>query len=88
MYPNIACSALGVSNQQDLTNDSECDPFLNTALQRFTCDLYFFFGALLAPISVGKITGKHYTKNYSSKLNGRSNNGNCESAETEEPSMS
>ena len=42
--------------------------FFNTALQRFTCDLCF--GAFLAPISVGIITGKHYTKNYGPKLNG------------------
>ena len=40
LYSNIACGALGVGNQQDLNNDLKCDPFLNTALQRFTCDLY------------------------------------------------
>ena len=28
LYSNIACSALGVCNQQDLSNDLECDPFL------------------------------------------------------------
>ena len=39
LYSNVACSVLGVSNQQDLSNDLECDPFLNTAMQRFTCDL-------------------------------------------------
>ena len=39
LYSNIACSVLGVGNQQDLSNDLECDPFLNTAMQRFTCDL-------------------------------------------------
>ena len=33
LYSNIACSGLGVGNQQDLSNDLECDPFLNTALQ-------------------------------------------------------
>ena len=41
LYSNISCSALGVGNQQDLSNDSECDLFLNTALQRFTSDLYY-----------------------------------------------
>ena len=51
-----------VGNQQDLSNDLECDPFLNTALQRFTCDLYYRFGAFLAPVSVGIITGKHTQK--------------------------
>ena len=78
LYSNIACSVLGVDNQQDLSDDLESDPFLNTALQRFTCDLYYRFGALLAPVSVGIITGKHYTKNSITKLNGRSNSGNCD----------
>ena len=41
LYSNTACSVLGVDNQQDLSDDLECDPFLNTALQRFTCDLYY-----------------------------------------------
>ena len=62
LYSNIACSALGIGNQQDLSDDLESDPFLNTALQKFTCNLYHHFGALLAPVSVGIITGKHYTK--------------------------
>ena len=35
LYSNVACSVLGISNQQDLSNDLECDPFLNTAMQRF-----------------------------------------------------
>ena len=62
LYSNLACSVLGVDNQQELSTDLECDPFLNIAMQRFTCDLYYRFGALLAPVSVGIITGKHYTK--------------------------
>ena len=89
LYSNIACSVLGVGNQQELSTD--LDPFLNTALQRFTCDLYYRFGALLAPVSVGMITGKHYAKNSITKLNDRSNNGTCDTAtrncnQTEEPS--
>ena len=40
LYSNIACSVLGVGNQQELSTDLECDPFLNTAMQRFICDLY------------------------------------------------
>ena len=39
LYSNIACNVLGVGNQQDLSDDLERDPFLNTAMQRFTCDL-------------------------------------------------
>ena len=91
LYSNVACSLLGVGNQQDLSNDLECDPFLNTAMQRFRCDLYYRFGAFLAPVSVGIITGKHYAKRSVTKLNDRSDDGNCESAtrncdKTEEPS--
>ena len=41
LYSNIACNVLGVGNQQELSADLESDPFLNTALQRFTCDLYY-----------------------------------------------
>ena len=82
LYSNIACSVLGVGGQQDLSDDLECDPFLNTAMQRFTCDLYYRFGALLAPVSVGIITGKHYAKNSITKLNGRSNSGSSESGKT------
>ena len=41
LYSNLACSVLGVGNQQELSTDLECDPFLNTAMQRFTCDLYY-----------------------------------------------
>ena len=92
LYSNIACSVLGVGNQQDLSDDLECDPLLNTALQRLTCDLYYHFGALLAPASIAIITGKHYAKNSVTILNGRSNSGNCDPTksrncdQTEEPS--
>ena len=41
LYSNLAYSLLGVGNQQDLSDDLECDPFLNTALQRLMCDLYY-----------------------------------------------
>ena len=90
LYSNLACSVLGVGNQQELSTDLECDPFLNTAMQRFTCDLYYWFGALLAPVSVGIITGKHYAKNSITKLNDRSDNRTCDTAarncnQTEEP---
>ena len=89
---NLACSVLGVGNQQELSTNLECDPFLNTAMQRFTCDLYYYrFGALLAPVYVGIITGKHYAKNSITKLNDRSENGTCNPAtrncnQTEDPS--
>ena len=91
LYSNVGCSVLGVGNQQELRTDLESDPFLNTALHRFTCDLYHCFGALLAPVSVGIITDKHYAKSSITKLNDRSYNGTCDTAtrncnQTEEPS--
>ena len=45
LYSSIACSVLGVGNQQELSTNLECDPFLNTAMQRFTCNLYYRFGS-------------------------------------------
>ena len=54
------CAAPGISNQDVLSEDLEDDPFLNSALQRFTCELYHRFGSFLASLSVGIITGRHY----------------------------
>ena len=55
-----ACSALGITNQDALSEDLENNPFLNSVLQRFTCELYYRFGSFLAPLSVGIITSRHY----------------------------
>ena len=60
MYSMGACSALGITNQDALSEDLENDPFLNSALQRFTCELYYRFGSFLAPLSVGIIMSRHY----------------------------
>ena len=55
-----ACSLLGIRNQEALSKDLENDPFLNSALQRFTFELYYRFGLFLAPLSIGIITSRHY----------------------------
>ena len=60
MYSMGACSVLGIRNQEALTEDLENDPFLNSALQRFTCELYYRFSSFLAPLSVGIIMSRHY----------------------------
>ena len=44
MYSMGACAALRISNQDALSEDLENDPFLNSTLQRFTCELYYRFG--------------------------------------------
>ena len=49
MYSMGACAAPGINNQEALSEDLENDPFLNSVLQRFTCELYYRFGSFLAP---------------------------------------
>ena len=78
IYSMGACSALGITNQDALSEDLENDPFLNSALQRFTCELYYRFGSFLAPLSVGIITSRHYL------LSERNKNGNGEQERTSE----
>ena len=60
MYSMGACAALGISDQDALSEDLENDPFLNSTLQRATCELYYRFGSFLSPLSVGIITSRHY----------------------------
>ena len=49
LYSNIGCSVLGVGNQQELSTDLECDPFLDTAMQRFTCDFVLPLWCFISP---------------------------------------
>ena len=60
MHSVGACAALGITNQDALSEDLENDPFQNSALQRATCELYYRFGLFLAPLNVGIITSRHY----------------------------
>ena len=60
MYSMGACSVLGITNQEALSEDLDNDPFLNSAFQRFICELYYRFGSFLAPLSIGIITSRHY----------------------------
>ena len=60
MYSVGTCAAIGITNQEALSEDLENDPFLNSALQRAACELYYRFGSFLAPLSIGIITSRHY----------------------------
>ena len=60
MYSIGACAALGITNQDAMSEDLESDPFLNSALQRFTSELYYRFSLFLAPLSVGLIMSRHH----------------------------
>ena len=53
MYSIGACAVLGISDQDALSEDLENDPFLNSALQRATCELYYRFSSFLAPFTAG-----------------------------------
>ena len=50
----------GMSDRYALNEDLESDPFLNSALQRFTCKLYYRFDLFLALLNFGLITSRHY----------------------------
>ena len=52
-----AYAALGITNQDVLSEDLENYPFLNSALQRFTCELYYRFGSFLAPLTWAFLLG-------------------------------
>ena len=85
MYSMGACAALGMNNQEALSEDLENDPFLNSALQRFTYELYYRFGSFLAPLSVGIITSRHYLSEHN-KNGGTSGTGDNKSGEDERTS--
>ena len=78
MYSMGDCAALGTSDQDALSEDLENDPFLNSALQRFTCKLYYRFGSFLAPLSIGIITSRHYLSEHNK------NGGTSETSGTED----
>ena len=76
MYSMGACAALGISNHDALSEDLENDPFLNSALQGFSCELCYRFGSFLAPLSVGIITSRHYSSEHN--RNGEQTSGTSE----------
>ena len=81
MYSMGACAALGIRNQDVLSEDLENDPFLNSALQRFTCELYYRFGSFLPPLSIGLITSRHYLSEHNK------NGGTSGTSETEDVNL-
>ena len=81
MYSMGACSVLGITNQDALSEDLENDLFLNSALQRFTCELYYRLGSFLAPLSVGIIMSRHYLSEHNK--NGERGTGDNKNGEDE-----
>ena len=78
-----ACAVLGINNQEALSKDLENDPFLNSALQRFTCELYYRFSSFLAPLSVRIITSRHQLSEHNKNGERTSGMGDNENGEDE-----
>ena len=87
MYSMGVCAALRITNQDALSEDLENNPFLNSALQRFTCELYYRFGSFLAPLNVGIITSRQYLSERNKngeRTSGTGDNNNGEDEKTAE----
>ena len=87
MYSMGACAVLGIYNQEALSEDLENDPFLNSAFQKATWDLYYRFGSFLAPLRVGIITSRHYLSDRNKngeRTSGMGDNKNGEDERTSE----
>ena len=67
-----------MSNQEELSEDLEPDPFLNSTLRWFSCELYYRFDSFSAPLSVGLITRRHYLSEHGIKNGGTSGDENSE----------
>ena len=65
-----ASAVIEMTNQDALIEDLESDPFLNSAFQRFTCELYCRFSLFLAPLTIGLITSRHYLAEHGNKNGG------------------
>ena len=67
MYLMVACSVLGMSNQDALREKMESDPLPNSAIESFTCEMHYRFSSFLSPLTVGLITSEHYLSELGTK---------------------
>ena len=75
MYSMETCAVSEMSNQDTLSKGLESDSFLNSALQRFMCELYHRFSSFPALLSIGIIMSWHYLseRNVTGTKNGETN---------------
>jgi len=59
LYVKVFSSFAPIDSEQDLKYDLERDPLLTKGLESVGCELYYRFGGLLAPLSMGLITFSH-----------------------------
>ena len=45
----------------------ESDPLPNSAIESFTCEMYYRFSSFLSPLTVGLITSEHYLSELGTK---------------------
>ena len=88
MHSMGACTVLGMSNQDSQSEDLELDPFLNSALHRFMCELYCRFGSFHARLSVGIITSRHYLSERGIKNEGTNGNDRFHEQTSHQPRVS
>ena len=62
IYSKVASRVFSVDSEADLAYDLTQDPVLSKTLETLSCDLYYRFGALLAPLVTGLITFNHIIK--------------------------
>ena len=49
-----------IDNENGLIADLEKDLFISTALSHCLCEVYYKYGKLLAPVTAGLISAKHF----------------------------
>lgn len=63
LYAKAVSKLVSIDSEQDLKYDLSQDPLLSKGLESVGCDLYYRFGGLLAPLSMGLITFNHIDLN-------------------------
>ena len=63
LYAKAVSKIVPIDSEQNLKFDLSQDPLLSKGLESVGCDLYYRFGGLLAPFSMGLITFDHINLN-------------------------
>lgn len=59
LYAKAVSKLVSIDSENELKYDLERDPVLTKGLESVGCDIYYRFGGLLAPLSMGLITFNH-----------------------------
>ena len=64
LYVKLIRRFAPIDSEQDFTYDLSQDPILTKSLECLSCDLYYRFGSLLTPLTMGLITFNHLNFNF------------------------